>query len=88
MTNSQLNRIETIAIEQAGTAAFDHLLGALLEEIWSAGIRNLEDLNGEKVAIIAEKAREAPQYRAALELFLKQFGSSLKAQLDSNEAPF
>lgn len=88
MPAKQLSRYEEIAITEGVKKSVDALLTSVLNEVWSAGVRNLDDLDGPKFAKIASAFAESADTQQSIKSFLEGYGESVKAQVCAGDPPF
>jgi hypothetical protein len=88
MAKKNLDIYEERAIERATRDAIDPLFATLLDALFEGGVRNLEDMDAESYAKIADAAAKSDKMREVMTGFLKGFGNSIREQIGSGEAPF
>ena len=87
MKPAALDVYETRAVASAAATSVDTVLEAVFEQLYEAGIRSLDDLDGDKFKAIASKLGADGTYHTALTGFLKQFGDDARHQI-TNTVPF
>lgn len=88
MSEKELNRIECVAIAEAGRDCFKELFGAFLDGMWNKGVRSLEQMTPDMVEAAQVEIVNAPEFQRALAAFLRMFGQSIERQVINGDAPF
>lgn len=88
MAPKKLDIYEERAIERATAATIDPLFETMLNALHDGGVRDLDKMDAAAYTKVADVFAHSDELRKALEIFLREFGESIKSQIGAGEAPF
>lgn len=88
MNTVKLNQFEVMAMEHAAKECVEDLLGAVFQELWGQGIKNLEDMNGSNYPAVLANVAASQDYKAAIQKVLIEYSNKIRKDIQTQAVPF
>ncbi len=86
MNPLKLNETETQAIAQAAQQTVSDVVDAVFQQLWAAGIRDLEALNGDNYPKILAEIANSPGYADAMRATLIAYSGNIRTAVANLKA--
>lgn|SRR6185369_17568409 len=88
MNTMKLNQFEIMAMEHAAKETVEDVLDAIFQQLWGAGIKSLEDMNGANYKTVLSSVAGSDDYKTAVQKILLTYSNQIRKDVQTQAIPF